>query len=279
MSEKESEKSGSQPENKEEVKDEKVESSPTEDVKEKSSDSEVPWHKDPRFKDELDSLKLGKSVKELIKANGLEDVDELKDLINSGAKVKGKQVDLDRIDEILEKANTLDKYQNYWKQQEELRRRGAETPEETIARLQRDIENRDNENVRKMQQEREAKLAKESVDRYEREVISQLESFDDLTPEVREVIAWSLGKGNECNEIDINDRKAIKKIVNDGVGKYNNLVKTIKEQGIKEYLAGKASIPSVPSTTGTVATSKVDPPKGFRAMREAAKEMIMGGKK
>jgi hypothetical protein len=260
-------------------KDEKVESSTTEDVKEKSSDSEVPWHKDPRFKDELDSLKLGKSVKELIKANGLEDVDELKDLINSGAKVKGKQVDLDRIDEILEKANTLDKYQNYWKQQEELRKRGAETPEETIARLQRDIENRDNENVRKMQQEREAKLAKESVDRYEREVISQLESFDDLTPEVREVIAWSLGKGNECNEIDINDRKAIKKIVNDGVGKYNNLVKTIKEQGIKEYLAGKASIPSVPSTTGTVATSKVDPPKGFRAMREAAKEMIMGGKK
>jgi len=260
-------------------KDEKVESSTTEDVKEKSSDSEVPWHKDPRFKDELDSLKLGKSVKELIKANGLEDVDELKDLINSGAKVKGKQVDLDRIDEILEKANTLDKYQNYWKQQEELRRRGAETPEETIARLQRDIENRDNENVRKMQQEREAKLAKESIERYEREVSSQLESFDDLTPEVREFLGWSLGIGNECNEIDINDRKAVKKIVNDGVKKYNDLVKTIKEQGIKEYLAGKASIPSVPSTTGTVATSKVDPPKGFRAMREAAKEMIMGGKK
>jgi hypothetical protein len=260
-------------------KDEKVESSTTEDVKEKSSDSEVPWHKDPRFKDELDSLKLGKSVKELIKANGLEDVDELKDLINSGAKVKGKQVDLDRIDEILEKANTLDKYQNYWKQQEELRKRGAETPEETIARLNQKLQEKEEFENRKVQQEREAKLAKESIERYEREVSSQLESFDDLTPEVREFLGWSLGIGNECNEIDIKERKEIKRVVNSGVEKCNNLVKTIKEQGIKEYLAGKASIPSVPSTTGTVATSKVDPPKGFRAMREAAKEMIMGGKK
>lgn len=279
MSDKESEKSGSQPENKEEVKDVNADSSKAEDVKEKSSDSEVPWHKDPRFKDDLESLKLGKSIKGLIEANGLEDVDELKDLISSGTKIKGKQVDLDKIDEILEKANTLDKYKRYWEQQEELRRRGAETPEETIARLQRQIEEKEAMTYRQQQSEREAKQAKESIERYEREVSSQLDSFEDLTPEVREVIAWSLGKGNECNEIDINDRKAVKKIVNDGVKKYNDLVKTIKEQGIKEYLSGKASIPSVPTNSGTVATSKVEPPKGFRAMREAAKEMIMGGKK
>jgi hypothetical protein len=279
MSDKESEKSGSQPENKEEVKDVNADSSKAEDVKEKSSDSEVPWHKDPRFKDDLESLKLGKSIKGLIEANGLEDVDELKDLISSGSKIKGKQVDLDKIDEILEKANTLDKYKRYWEQQEELRRRGAETPEETIARLNQRLQEREEHELLKQKKELEAKQAQDSIEKYDKVVYSQLDSFEDLTPEVKKILAWSLGIGNECNEIDINDRKEVKRVVNDGVKKYNDLVKTIKEQGIKEYLSGKASIPSVPTNSGTVATSKVEPPKGFRAMREAAKEMIMGGKK
>jgi hypothetical protein len=279
MSDKESEKSGSQPENKEEVKDVNADSSKAEDVKEKSSDSEVPWHKDPRFKDDLESLKLGKSIKGLIEANGLEDVDELKDLISSGSKIKGKQVDLDKIDEILEKANTLDKYKRYWEQQEELRRRGAETPEETIARLNQRLQEREEHELLKQKKELEAKQAQDSIEKYDKVVYSQLDSFEDLNPEVKKILAWSLGIGNECNEIDINDRKEVKRVVNDGVKKYNDLVKTIKEQGIKEYLSGKASIPSVPTNSGTVATSKVEPPKGFRAMREAAKEMIMGGKK
>jgi hypothetical protein len=279
MSDKESEKSGSQPENKEEVKDVNADSSKAEDVKEKSSDSEVPWHKDPRFKDDLESLKLGKSIKGLIEANGLEDVDELKDLISSGSKIKGKQVDLDKIDEILEKANTLDKYKRYWEQQEELRRRGAETPEETIARLNQRLQEREEHELLKQKKELEAKQAQDSIEKYDKVVYSQLDSFEDLTPEVKKILAWSLGIGNECNEIDINDRKEVKRVVNDGVKKYNDLVKTIKEQGIKEYLSGKASIPSVPTNSGTVATSKVEPPKGFRAMRDAAKEMIMGGKK
>ena len=112
---KESEESGSQPEVNEEVKDEKPESSPEKDVKTDSSPDQ-PWHKDPRFKNDLGLLK---AVKSLIEKNDLESVDELIELAESGKKVKGKDIDLDRLDEIAAKAKKLEKYEAYWKEQEE----------------------------------------------------------------------------------------------------------------------------------------------------------------
>jgi len=267
-------KAGSQPDDK--PKDEKVDSSPTQDGKEKSSDSEQPWHKDPRFKDDL---KLLKSAKSLMEANGLEDVDDLKDLVESGKKIKGKPIDVDRIDEILENSNELAKMKKFWAQQDELRKRGIETPEQTIARLTAEREHIRESVVQKEQREREVYEAKQSIQNYEHEVKSQLSSVEDLPPDVREVIAWSLGVGNECNEIQLNDRKAIRKLVNDGVKKYNNMVKTIEERAIKEYLAGKKSIPDVQPTAGAVATSKTEPPKGLKGMRNALAEyMLKGGK-
>ena len=113
-----SEKTGSQPDNKDVKPDE-----PKADVKPDSSPADAkpdsspePWHKDPRFKNDLGLLKAAKS---LMEKNGLESVDDLVELAESGKKVKGKQVDLDRLEEIQKKAEELDKYEAYWKDQEE----------------------------------------------------------------------------------------------------------------------------------------------------------------
>ena len=92
----------------------------------------------------------------------------------------------------------------------------------------------------------------------------------------KEFLAWSLGVGNECNEIQITNKKAIRKVLNDGVKKYDNLVKTIKDEAVKEYLAGKKGIPSVPSTDGTVATTNIEPPKGLKNLRKAFQDSMRG---
>lgn len=267
---------GSQPENKE-AKDDKVDSSTTTDAKtEKSSDSDQPWHSDPRFKADLKLLKIAKS---LVEENGLEDVDELKELVLSGKKVHGKPVDLDKLDEIVEKANKLDQWRKYAENQEELKKRGMETPEQTIARLQVERDNERNARTQKEQAEFEALNAKKAVAFYEGEIRAQLEDIETLSADERSFLAFSLGVGNECNDINITDRRAIKKITTDGMKKYNQLVKSIKEQAIKEYLAGKASIPSVPSTDGSAATTKIEPPKGLKGMRNALHEAFKGGSK
>ena len=275
MSEKDSEKSGSQPEGEKEVKDEKVDSSTTPDAKkEESSDSEQPWHKDPRFKQDL---KLLKAVKSLVEANGLEDVSELTDLVESGKKVHGKQVDLDKLDEILAKASKLDQYQKHWETQEELRKRGMETPEQTIARLQAERESERSERSRREQIETEAANAKKAVMFYESEIKNQLDDLEGLSADEKGFLSYTLGVGNECNDINITDKRAIKRILNDSVKKYNNLVKSIKEQAIKEYREGKASIPSVPSTDGSAVATKTEPPKGLKGMRNAFAEMMKKG--
>jgi uncharacterized protein with von Willebrand factor type A (vWA) domain len=264
-------KDGSLPSNTE--TDVEAESSTAKDVKEDSS-TEQPWHKDKRFKDDLDSLKLGKSVKGLLEANGLEDVEELKDLVESGSKIRGKKVDLENLDDILAKAEKLTQYEKYWQQQAELQRRGAETPEQTVQRLTKALEEREQKESLKEQQEREAKEAKQSISSYEKEVSSQLDVMEDLTPDAKQFLAWSLGVGNECNEIDLKDKKAVRKLTTDGVKKFNDLVKTYKDLGVKEYLEGKKSIPNVPSTSGTVATSEKEPIRGLKNLRKALHESV-----
>lgn len=275
MADEKTEKTGSEPVNNEEIKpDEKIADSSTanEGVKdEKSPDSEVPWHKDPRFKNDLGLLKAAKS---LMEANNLEDVEDLKALLESGKKVHGKKIDLDKLDEIAGKAATLDQYQKYWDQQKEYKRELEETPEQTIARLKQERDAAAHKVTAKEQAERELLAARQAVDFYEGEVKTNLELMDDITTAEKEFISWALGVGNDCNEITITDRKQVKRVVTSGVKKYQKLVEQIKEEAIKEYRAGKAGIPAVPSSDGAVPATKPDPPKGLKGLRSAFLEAV-----
>lgn len=274
MADENSDKTGSQPDNKEAKSEVKTDVKPDsstdkkEDVKSDSS-TDRPWSKDPRFREDNEAYKLGKSIKALMDANDLDDPDDLVELIESGKKVFGKKVDLDKIDEITKKAQTLDQYETYWKQQEELKRRNEETPEDTIKRLTKALEDSEVKHANREKTEREAKEAKDAVTFYESEVKNLLQDNEDLSTDEKAFMAWSLGVGNDCNEIQITDKKQIKRVISDGVKKYNNLVKAIKETAVKEYLAGKTSIPKVPSSDGIVATPKTEPPKGLKGLRKA----------
>lgn len=272
MTDENTDKAGAEPVKVEKKQDAQADSSTAnKDVKADSSTEEMPWHKDARFKNELTLLKTAKT---LMEANGLEDVDELKDLIESGKKVHGKKVDLDKLDEIVGKAEKLDQYQKYWDQQNELKRRNQETPEQTIARLERENKEITHRVTAKEQAETAASEAKRSVEFYEGEVKEALELMDDLKPTEKEFISWALGVGNECNEITITDKKAIKKVLNSGVKKYQKLVEAIEEEAIKKYLAGKKSIPAVPSADGSAATLKPEQPKGLKGLRSAFMEAV-----
>jgi hypothetical protein len=231
--------------------------------------------------DAIDPLKFkaaseaANKLDNLLKANDLEDVDDLVALIESGKKVHGKVADLSKIDEILKKAQTLDQYEEYWAQE----RKKGETPEQTIARLQKENQALTSKTKQEEQQKREAAESQKAVETYESEVKSSINSMENLTASEKEFLAWSLGVGNESNEINITDKKQIKRVVNSGMKKYTELVKSMKEEGIKEYLAGKREIPKVPSggnETPAVPAPKL--PKGLPGLRNAFVEMLKTGK-
>ena len=236
-----SDKAGSQPENKEEVKDVKSESSPeNKDVKPEPS-TEQPWHKDPRFKQDLGLLKAAKS---LMEKNGLESVDDLVELAESGKKVKGKQVDLDRLEEIQAKAEKLDKYEAYWKDQEERKKRETEYPEQTIARLEEQLKKKEAADKHKEESRKQQEAAQQALKNYDREVQSLVKEME--LPKEQQAFAMEfMGVNNPFNEIDITDRKAINRMVADQKKK----LEAFKQSVIQDYIKGKETIPKVGATT------------------------------
>ena len=221
------------------------------DAKAESSTEGEPWHKDPRFKNDLGLLKTAKS---LMEKNELDSVEDLVELFESGKKVKGKQVDLDKLDEIADKAAKLDKYEAYWRDQEERRKRGDEDPQETIARLDKELKAKNAAERQKEYQMAQAEQAKKAISSFERDVtdlVREMEIPKDQASFVREFF----GVGNPVNDIDITDRKAIRKLVAEGIKKKEAYDQAV----IAAYLKTKDSIPKV--TSGAGATTETTKPK------------------
>jgi len=230
------------------------------------SPKEEPWHKDPRFKNDLGLLKTAKS---LMESNKLDSVEELKELIESGKKVKGKPVDLDNLDEIVAKAAKLDKYEAYWKDQKEKQQREGETPEDTIKRLEGEKKQLESEHRRKSEADKQAADAKKALKAYESEVETLVSEVEAVSKEHRPFVLEFFGVGNPANEIDITDRKAVKKMVADGVKK----LESFKQAVIADYLKGKEKIPKIGSTTTTV-TDPNAPKINLKGARAALMEAL-----
>lgn len=200
----------------------------------------LPFNEHPKWK----SARLAeKKLNEILEANDLSDLDDLLELVESGKAVKGKVGDMNILDEIIEKALTLEKYEQYWTEQEVLKRKQGETPEDTIKRLEQELKEKDKKVKQIEEGTREAKEAKEAIKFYESEVSDLINDVENISKEQRPFVLEFLGINNLSNEIDITDRKAIKSLVSGGVRKFE----TFKQQVIKDYLAGKEAVPKMSS--------------------------------
>jgi len=265
MADENSEKAGSQPGNTEVKIDVSADPSTADSTKadaKPDSSTEQPWHKDPRFKQELGLLKVAKS---LMEKNGLESVDDLVELAESGKKVKGKEADLDMLDEIKSKAAKLDKYEAYWREQEEKKQRETEYPDQTIARLEKQLKEKEAADRHKEQTTKQREAAQQALKSYEREVQSLVKEMD-VPKEQQAFVNEFFGVGNPFNEIDITDKKAIKKLVSDGIKKKEAYDQAI----IQAYIDGKGKIPKVGSSTPAAPSG--DQPKVY--LKDARKTLL-----
>ena len=230
----------------------KADSSTAKDAKSDSSPENVPWNKDPRFQEFMKEKKsltaANEKLQSILKANDLEDADDLIELVQSGKAVKGR-VDVTQLDGLIEKAQKLDKYEAYWKDQEERKRREVEDPDQTIARLEKALKFKDQTDRQKEDQRQQAEKAKQAINSYEREVSNLVKELE-VSKEQQSFILEFFGVGNPANDIDITDRKAIKKLITEGLKKKE----TYDQAVIKTYLAGKNEVPKLASSAGAATT-------------------------
>jgi len=241
----------------EEEKDAKSESSTDKD--EKADSSAVPWDKDPRWKEWREQEK---SMKALLEDSGVESLEELKGILEESGELKGKLADVD-LDSLFTKAETLDKYEEYWAAQDAKKKEDEEDPTETIRRLE--SEKRELQRERETDKNRQTEYddAARAVKAYEKEVKS---AAGDLSKD--EFVMEYFGVGNKANDIDITDAKAVKRLVEEGIEKK----KVYDQKVIKAYLDGKIELPKIPS--GDTGTTKQTEVKTMKEARQALKDQV-----
>jgi len=211
------------------------------DEKADPSTADMPWHKDARFKEYNEERKsllaANTKLQKLLKANDLDDPDDLEELVSSGKMVKGKLADLNQIDELIAKAQKLDSYETYWAAEKDRKEREesdpvtrAERAESKLAETER--RQRADEGAKKQREETKA-----AIGNYEKEVTSLVKELG-LQKEQEPFILEMYGVGNPSNDVDIYDKKAIKRLVADGQKK----VEAFKQSVIAEYLKEKKGI-------------------------------------
>ncbi len=204
-------------------------------------DKDLPFDKHPKWQS---ARKAEKQFNELLEANDCDSVEDLLEVIEAGNLVRVRGISKDKLDEIVKKATTLDQYETYWKQQEELNKRGQEDPQDTIRRLEHELNAR-NMTVKEREAREKADVeAKQTADAYDNEVTKLIGAAETLPENEREFVIKFFGVDNPANEIDIRNRKEIKRVVSEGL----KWLEDYKQTVIQNYLAGKSGIPKIPSS-------------------------------
>ncbi len=250
---------------------------PTGDKKEADADSSpevvvdkegkpLPWNEQPKWKA---ARAAEKKLNDLLKANDLDDPDDLVDLVKSGRAIKGKLTDLDRVDELITKAAKLDSYEAYWAEQKKRTDKESLDPNERAEKAERELEQERNAKKFEAAQKRQVEETKRAIEAYESEVTSLIKETG-VSKQQEPFILELFGVNNPSNDVDLTDRKAIKRLVADGVKR----VEAFKQSVIAEYLAEKKGIVKTGQGSESVTGEKTER-MGLKDAHKIAKEQIV----
>jgi hypothetical protein len=213
-------------------------------------------------------------VEEILDEYGLDSADDLKEFIANLSAMQGKIGEHD-LDALIENTKTLQKYQANWQQQDEEKRRETETPEQTIARLEKENKNLQTKNVSNANRQKAAKAAETALSDFGDTVETVISSAKALPKEYAPFVAEFMGVDNPINEVDITDKAAVRRLTKAGINKINKFEQAV----IKRYRAGKIKIPKVTSTEptpGSTGSKDAANPKNLKEAKSLLMQSLAG---
>jgi hypothetical protein len=210
-------------------------------------------------------------ITSILEKHGLESPEQLGEFIDSLAGMKGKLGEAD-LDELLENNKTMQRYRAQWAKQEREKLEEGETPEQTIARLKKEADDRDKQHARSEQKQKQTEKAKQAVTAFESTINSAIKADESIPAEYRPFMAALLGVKNPINDVDITDPAAIRKVAKEFGPK---MVRDLEQAVIARYRAGKIEIvtPPVPGGGEPPVAAEVQP-KNSTEMRRAAHQTL-----
>lgn len=240
----------------------------------------APYDQDPKW---LAARAAEKSLNEILEEHDIGDVDELKTMLKSGLTISEIMGDRDA-KQLIQDADTLKQYKEYWAEQERLKEEETLDPDERAEKYKQELEDHKRQQAEKDETAGQVEDAKTAIHDFNDRVenIIEKQNFDEDTAEIAKMF---LGVNNPFNEIDIFDKKAINTMADDGVQKLAKFIANVQQKAIDKYAAGKSEITPI-STTETPekeAIKKKELPKDasveqvFAVARDELLELISGG--
>lgn len=232
----------------------------------------APYDQDPKWKA---ARAAEKAVNSLLEKHGFESIEDIEMALDSGSSLSQLIGDRDAA-ELLAKAEKLDKYERYWKEQEELKRRENEDPDETISRLEAEIKKRDEMEISERSRLQEAEEASRALSEYSRTVSGYVEkSLSDIGD--ADVITFAkefMGVDNPFSDIDITDKRQVAGYSQAALNRFLDIKKRIEDAAVEKYLKGKVSIPKGPAGNSSAASSETVKPNNMDEAGKLFREKI-----
>lgn len=216
----------------------------------------LPYDQDPKWKSARAAEKM---LNDLAEKHGIP-MEEIGDMLDAGIELKDIVGNQDA-QKLVEKAQKMDRTEEYWAEQEALQREQDESAEQTTDRVKK-------ENValkaemKQKEADQKARLKNQQVVRdYENSVNTEVDASD-LSPEAKVIARNLLGVDNPIDSIDIDDRGKVKTAVGQGIENVGKFIAQIEQNAIDKYAAGKSEITPIPKTQTSVKTAAVEKKPG-----------------
>lgn len=206
----------------------------------------------------------------LLSEKGFDSMEELEEALERGTELTKEIGDRD-LKDILEKAATLEHYEEQWKIKDEQTLKETEEPEETVKRLEKALKDEQSKTKLRDDERRRQVEAQANVTKYDKLVRTEIAGITDIPAEHRPVVEMLMGVNNPAIDIDIADTRAVKKMVKD-IGKK---VSGFEQAVIKRYRDGKVDVPVITKTDPAPSDLKENQPKNIREATKIASEKLL----
>ena len=163
-----------------------------------------PYDQDPKWKAARQSEK---QLNDLLEKHGFDSLEDLHEQLEEATSIK-EVIGQKDLNEILEKAQRLEKYEEYWAEQEERRLQEEETPEETAERWKRKYDALKDEMGTKLTTLEQEQELRNQLQSYSNMITGEIKKVD-IPKEYRPFLSKYLGVDNPFNEIDFTNKAEV----------------------------------------------------------------------
>jgi len=209
------------------------------------------------------------ALSSLLEDHGFDSKEDLVEALSTGKDLKDLLGDADA-KEVMEKAKTLDSYEQFWATQDEKKKDDDEPldSDEKVARLEKKITSWEKSKREEELRRSALEESQKALETFNTEVKGVVEKNEAIPKEYRPFVGEFLGVDNPANEIDITKPAEVRKMAKDGIKKIQDFEQAV----IKRYREGKLEM--TPIEPLDVDQVKEKQPKNLAEARKMATEIL-----